>query len=67
MDIEYLEIQYHKTGAYCDTCGRKLISSFGEPLGRYFVMDIQGRFYCTRCDGIFVDGDDRIYVPKEEM
>lgn len=67
MDREYLEIQYHKYCAYCDLCGRKLISYNGEPLGRYFVMDVQGRFYCTRCDSIFTDGDERIYVSVEEM
>jgi hypothetical protein len=63
---QYLNAQYNKTGAYCDICGRKLISYNGEPLGRYFVMDVQGRFYCTRCDSIFNDVDERIYVPEED-
>ena len=66
MDEKYLENRYHKTGAFCDLCGRKLISGCGEPLGRYFVMDVQGRFYCTHCDTIFEDGDERIYIPRED-
>lgn len=66
MPREWLEKRYHKTAAYCKDCGRLLKSFYGEPLGRYFVMDIHGEFYCMGCDNQFEDGDEEIYVPIED-
>lgn len=51
----------------CRVCGTLLETNFNEPLSRYFTMDIQGHFYCTECDKRFEDGDERIYVPEEDV
>lgn len=45
----------------CHCCGILIETAHGDPLSDYFVMDIQGNFYCTRCDEIFEDEDERIY------
>ena len=50
----------------CHCCGTLLETLQGDPLSNYFVMDIQGNFYCMDCDTIFEDGDERIYVSEEE-
>lgn len=62
----YLEKQYHKTSDVCSVCGTHIKTEWGEPLGRYFVMDKKGKFYCMHCDHIFDDMDERIYVAKED-
>ena len=62
-----LEEAYHRTDGRCCKCGVHISTEFGEPLGRYFVMDTQGRFYCMHCDKHFGEGDERIYVPEEDM
>jgi hypothetical protein len=46
--------------ATCCKCGRHLESEH-EPLAVFFVMDKQGKFYCTDCDVEFKDGDERIF------
>ena len=62
----YLEKQYHLTRDNCCVCGTYISTEYGEPLGRYFVMDTRGRFYCMNCDKHFSEGDERIYVTKED-
>lgn len=57
---------YRSTKGHCALCGITLYSNFGEPLGRYFMMDKQGQFYCIHCDDIFDDFDERIYMPEED-
>lgn len=54
------------TTEVCHCCGTLLQTAQGDPLSNYFVMDIQGNFYCTECDTIFEDGDERIYEPEDE-
>ena len=49
----------------CHCCGALLLASHGHKLSDFFVMDIQGHFYCTDCDVIFEDGDDRIFCEEE--
>lgn len=61
----YLEKQYRLTRDNCCVCGTSLSTMYNEPLGRYFVMDKKGKFYCMHCDHIFDDIDERIYVPGE--
>ena len=63
---QHLEERYHRTSGQCCTCGVHLKTEWGEPLGRYFVMDTQGRFYCMNCDKHFGEGDEEIYVPEED-
>ena len=58
---------YNKTRGQCCMCGTHISTAYNEPLGRYFVMDRQGRFYCTHCDNHFDDCDEEIYVPEEDM
>ena len=62
-----LEKIYHCTSSFCCGCGTHLSTNWGEPLGRYFIMDNNGRFYCATCDKQFEDNDERIYVPEEDM
>lgn len=62
-----MEKIYHRTSDYCCQCGTHISTAYGEPLGRYFVMDTQGRFYCMNCDKHFGEGDEEIYVPEEDM
>ena len=66
MKTATLERLYHSTNANCCKCGCHLKTEWGEPLGRYFVMDKTGRFYCMGCDKEFEEVDERIYVPKED-
>lgn len=61
-----LEKAYHSTSSFCCQCGTHIKTEWGEPLGRYFVMDKNGRFYCMHCDKEFEDVDERIYVPMED-
>lgn len=61
-----LEKTYHCTSSFCCGCGTRLSTNWGEPLGRYFVMDNNGRFYCTNCDKQFENNDERIYVSMED-
>ena len=58
---------YHSTSNHCCVCGVHLKTEWGEPLGRYFVMDTKGRFYCMNCDKRFGEGDEEIYVSEEDM
>ena len=62
----YLRKQYHLTRDNCYVCGASISTMYGEPLGRYFVMDKKGKFYCMHCDHKFDDMDERIYVPEED-
>lgn len=61
-----LEKTYHSTSGFCCQCGTHIKTEWGEPLGRYFVMDKNGRFYCMNCDKDFKDVDERIYLPMED-
>lgn len=63
----YLEKRYHLTRDNCCVCGTHISTEWGEPLGRYFVMDTKGRFYCMNCDKHFGENDEEIYVPEEDM
>ena len=67
MKFSYLENKYRQNRSRCVVCGCQLEAPAGEPLGRYFVMDIYGKFFCAKCDHFFEDGDERIYVPEEEL
>lgn len=62
-----LEKTYHSTSGFCRVCGVHLETEWGEPLGRYFVMDKNGCFYCMNCDRRFGEGDEEIYVPEEDI
>ena len=62
-----LEKTYHSTSGFCRVCGVHISTEWGEPLGRYFVMDKNGRFYCMNCDKHFDEGNEEIYVPEEDM
>ena len=63
-----LNKRYRHKKANCCRCGMSLEVSFDdESLGDYFVMDINGNFYCADCDEIFCNGDERIYTPEEEL
>ena len=64
---QHLEERYHRPSGQCCTCGVHLKTEWGEPLGRYFVMDKNGCFYCMNCDKHFGEGDEEIYVPEEDM
>ena len=59
-----LQKKYDTTGDICCVCGMALLTT-GDPLGDYFVMDKNGKFYCTNCDCIFEEGDKRIYIKEE--
>ncbi len=61
-----LEKTYHSTSGFCCQCGIHIKTEWGEPLGRYFVMDKNGRFYCMNCDKDFEVGDERIYCEEDE-
>ena len=61
-----LEKTYRSTSGFCRICGIHLKTEWGEPLGRYFVMDKNGCFYCMNCDKHFNEGDERIYVSEED-
>ena len=41
-----------------------LLCTEDHKLSDFFVMDIQGNFYCAKCDSIFEDGDERIFVGR---
>lgn len=62
LTSELLE-RYNTNEARCCRCGCKLTSADGLPLGAVFVLDKNGKFYCTNCDDIFDDIDDRIFEP----
>ena len=62
----YLEKRYHLTRDNCCVCGVHISTEYGEPLGRYFVMDKKGQFYCMNCEKHFGDGDEEIYVAEED-
>ena len=57
---------YHSNSNHCSVCGIHICTEWGEPLGRYFVMDRKGRFYCIHCDKHFSEGDEEIYIPEED-
>lgn len=58
-----LEILYHTHRANCCKCGCELsVYANDESLGDYFALDVNGNFYCTKCEDILVD----IYVPEEK-
>lgn len=59
---EMLKKSYHSTSGFCRVCGVHIKTEWGEPLGRYFVMDKNGCFYCMNCDKHFGEGDEEIYV-----
>ena len=52
---------YHSRKANCCRCGAALSATIS--LGRFFVMDYEGNYYCTECDVEFDDGDERIFEP----
>lgn len=54
------------TREVCHCCGTLLETAHGDPLINYFVMDVQGHFYCINCDSRFEDGDERIYCEEED-
>ena len=64
---DYLRYRFSETcKEECCRCGTTLRTLTGEPLSRYFVMDVQGNFYCTECDTQFEDDDERIYMGDED-
>lgn len=64
---EYLRRRARETtNELCHCCGTLLETAHGDPLINYFVMDVQGNFYCTDCDSRFEDGDERIYCEEED-
>lgn len=64
---QYLRRRAHDTvRELCHCCGTLLETHRDEPLINYFVMDVQGNFYCIECDTIFEDGDERIYCEEDE-
>lgn len=65
MTYKELIDKYNSTGDCCCKCGQVLLTT-GGPLGDFFVMDNDGRFYCTECDKEFEDGDERIFVLDED-
>lgn len=64
--MDNLEILYHSHKANCCKCGCTLSVYADEALGDYFVLDINGNFYCMNCDYIFDKVDDRIYNGEVE-
>lgn len=54
---------YYSDTARCCKCGTALSDANGM-VGSVFVMDKEGNFYCTNCDGDFEDGDERIFEPE---
>ncbi len=67
MSREALLTRYNQVNhAHCCICGTTLSTIFGGPISDYFIMDIKGDFYCSSCDTIFKEGDDRIFVKEEE-
>lgn len=63
MSTSELLKKYNTNAARCCKCGCKLTSADELPLGAVFVLDRNGDFYCTNCDDIFDDIDDRIFEP----
>lgn len=59
MNKDTLRKLYNSHEARCCKCNCRLISA--QPLGSVFVLDISGQFYCTKCDVIFDDVDERIF------
>lgn len=55
-----LRTLYYNDKACCCRCGTHL-SDANHVIGSVFVMDKNGNFYCTNCDGDFEDGDERIF------
>lgn len=53
--------RYNSHKDECCKCGCLLTAS--SCLGQFFVMDCEGNFYCTECDKIFEDVDERIFEP----
>ena len=64
MTRQELIDKYNSTKGVCCKCGATLSATIS--LGHFFVMDKQGQFYCTECDGEFEDGDERVFNPDEE-
>lgn len=64
MNEDELIRLYHSHKANCCKCGCYLESDFD--LGSIFVLDYDGNFYCTNCDNIFDDIDDRIFELWED-
>ena len=60
MDKSILFQMANQHRADCCKCGCYLESKYA-PIAAVFVMDKQGNFYCTDCDGEFEDGDERIF------
>ena len=50
---------YNIRKATCCNCGCGLEALM--PLGTVFVLDVYGNYYCSDCNHIFEDGDERIY------
>lgn len=55
--------KYYSKEDICCRCGTHLIDHCGCGLGYTFIMDWEGRFYCTECDHDFEQGDERIFEP----
>lgn len=65
--MTFIDRRYKETTIEeCHCCGCLLTATPGYVLSDFFVMDIQGHFYCIDCDSIFEDGDERIYESEEE-
>ena len=60
-----LIVKYKTRFGHCCKCGATLSATIS--MGRFFVMDYEGNYYCTECDKEFVDGDERIFEPDEEI
>lgn len=61
MNKAELVKRYNSHKDECCKCGCLLTAS--TYLGEFFVMDYDGNFYCTNCDGEFEDYDERIFEP----
>lgn len=60
MEFKELYEKLHSKHGFCCKCGCELEDCTGIGLGNIFILDIDGNFYCTDCDGEFEDGDERI-------
>ncbi len=70
MKIKELKELYLSHKAHCCKCGCSIEDWSGYGLGAIFVLDKQGKFYCTNCDHEFSDFDERIFeidlYPEDE-
>ena len=61
MNAQDLRKLYFSEKSNCCICGCNLIDATGSGLGSVFVLDKDGKFYCTKHDNQFHNGDERIF------